>query len=183
MTPFARRPAAPDAPMRVAAAAIVPAVGIAGHGMASGMMPSSAGILLTLAIGVAVGTVWRPRRECAALPAVAATAGLLTVAQAGVHLALSLGGHGGHSNSMMAAAMPHSPVSMMLTHLVAIPLSAVLIVLGALFIDLITSTIAAIVAPARSAVWPHEKRTWHTPLLTTEMVFGGTGLRGPPQTV
>ncbi|SDU59849.1 hypothetical protein [Gordonia westfalica] len=163
----------PDAFTRVAAAGAVPAVAIAAHGAAGGQAPSSGGLVLTIAIGVVAAMLLQlatHRRRL--LPATASAVGVLTAAQVASHWSLAAdAAHVTHD----APAMP-----MLLTHLVAIPLSAVLIVVGAQLLAVIGSVIASLTPPVALRVPGARPIFWTQPAVLAGPAAGGTGVRGPP---
>ncbi|WP_435174285.1 YtxH domain-containing protein [Gordonia hongkongensis] len=160
-----------DAFARVAAAGVVPAVAVAAHGAASGAMPSSSGVLLSAAIGVVAAMLLAPRRG-RLTTAAASTTLVLSAAQAASHWALALDvGHAAHD----ASTLP-----MLLTHLVAIPLSAVGIVAGAHLLASIGSVIRSLVPPVALAAHPAAPVFWTPPCVPAAPALCGTGVRGPP---
>ncbi|MCK8616182.1 YtxH domain-containing protein [Gordonia sp. C13] len=163
----------PDAFMRVAAAGVVPTVAIAAHGAAGGQSLSSGGVVLTVAIGVAAALLLQPAiRGRRLVPAAAAATSVLTAAQVGSHGALAAdAAHVTHD----APALP-----MLLTHLVAIPLSAVLIVVGAQLLAVIGSVIASLTPPVALRIPGASPVFWTQPAVLAGPAVGGTGVRGPP---
>ncbi|MCZ4537304.1 YtxH domain-containing protein [Gordonia terrae] len=160
-----------DAFARVAAAGVVPAVAVAAHGAASGAMPSSSGVLLSAAIGVVAAMLLAPRRG-RLTTAAASTTLVLSAAQAASHWELALdAGHAAHA----ASTLP-----MLLTHLVAIPLSAVGIVAGAHLLASIGSVIRSLVPPVTVAAHPAAPVFWTPPCVRAAPALCGTGVRGPP---
>jgi hypothetical protein len=187
---------------------VVPALGLAAHGVASGTLPGVAGVVLCLflgaASGLAVDVLARPRgRGWISL------VGILTVAQGLAHLALSVG-HDHHSmpgtgHAMAGHAMPvmvdastgdmlghhlqalSTPWSadgatMLLTHVVAVPLAAALIALAAAVTGVATSVVAALRGPG-----PRTRPSGATPVVVSATVrcprvdrAAGAGERGPP---
>lgn len=163
----------PDAFSRAAAAGVVPAVAVAAHGAASGAIPSSSGILLSAAIGAIAAMLLAPRRG-RLTTAAASTTLVLSVAQAASHWALALdAGHAAHD----ASTLP-----MLLTHLVAIPLSAVLIVVGAHLLSSIGTVIRSLMPPVALAARPTAPVFWTQPCVLSAPALCGTGVRGPPGT-
>lgn len=161
----------PDAFSRVAAAGVVPAVAVAAHGAASGAVPSSSGILLSAAIGGVAAMLLAPRRR-RFLTAAASTTAILSVAQVASHWALGFdAGHAAHDTSTLP---------MLLTHLVAVPLSAVLIVAGAQLLGSIGSVIRSLVPPVALAARPALPVFWTQPWVPAATALCGTGVRGPP---
>lgn len=163
-----------DAFTRVAAVGVVPTVAVAAHGAAGGAAPSSSGLLLSAAIGVVAAMLLVSRRR-RLVPAAASTAAVLTAAQIACHWSVAFdAGHATH-------ATPALP--MLLTHLVAIPLSAVLIVIGAHLLASMGSVIRSLalpilpVAPAAAPIY------WVQPCVPSGPDLGGTGVRGPPRGV
>ncbi|GAB86809.1 YtxH domain-containing protein [Gordonia rubripertincta] len=163
----------PDAFTRVAAAGVVPTVAIAAHGAAGGQTLSSGGVVLTVAIGVVAAMVLQlATRGRRLVPAAASAAGVLTAAQVASHWSLAAdAAHVTHD----APALP-----MLLTHLVAIPLSAVLIVVGAQLLAVIGSVIASLTPPAAPRVPGTPLVFWTRPAVVPGPAVGGTGVRGPP---
>ncbi|MFL1597270.1 YtxH domain-containing protein [Gordonia amicalis] len=163
----------PDVFTRVAAAGVVPAVAIAAHGAAGGQMPSSGGLVLTAAIGVVAAMLLQPATRGRRLaPATASAVGILTAAQVAGHWSLAAdAAHAGHD----APALP-----MLLTHLVAIPLSAVLIVVGAQMLAVIGSVIASLMPPAALLAPGARPVFWTQRGVLAAPPVGGTGVRGPP---
>ncbi|MFE0752151.1 YtxH domain-containing protein [Gordonia sp. NPDC058843] len=163
------RPAA--AFTRVAAAGVVPTVAVAAHGAASGAMPSSSGVLLSAAIGGVASLLLVPGRR-RFLTAAASTTLVLTAAQVASHWALALdAGHAAHGTSTLP---------MLLTHLVAIPLSAVLIVAGAHLLASVGSVIRSLMPPVALAARPAAPVFWTQPWVPAAPALCGTGVRGPP---
>ncbi len=161
----------PDAFSRVAAAGVVPAVAVAAHGAASGAMPSSSGILLSAAIGGVASMLLASRRRGFPTAAVSTTM-VLSIAQAGSHWALALdAGHAVHGTSAPA---------MFFTHLVAIPLSAVLIVAGAHLLASIGTVIRSLVPPVAPTAHPAAPVFWTQPCVPAAPALCGNGVRGPP---
>ncbi|MGW6032341.1 YtxH domain-containing protein [Gordonia terrae] len=163
----------PDAFSRAAAAGVVPAVAVAAHGAASGTIPSSSGILLSAAIGAIAAMLLAPRRG-RLVTAAASTTLVLSVAQAASHWALALdAGHAAHGTSTLP---------MLLTHLVAIPLSAVLIVVGAHLLSSIGTVIRSLMPRVALAARPTAPVFWTQPCVLSAPALCGTGVRGPPGT-
>ncbi|MEH3156846.1 MAG: hypothetical protein PGN29_16490 [Gordonia paraffinivorans] len=194
---------------------MVPALGLAAHGVASGALPSPAAVALCLFLGAVTGLVVdvvSRLRGRGWLPLV----GILTVAQGLAHLALSVG-HDHHAASMSAMpghemaghamptispggpAMPadgmlthhlHALLTpwsadgavMLLTHLVAVPLTAVVIALAAAVTGIATSVVAALRGPG-----PRLRPVSAAPVAVLTVVgsprvdrAAGPGVRGPP---
>ncbi|MCR5977910.1 YtxH domain-containing protein [Gordonia jinghuaiqii] len=163
---------APDAFSRVAAVGVVPTVAVAAHGAASGAMPSSSGVVLSVAIGVVASMLLMTRRR-RLVPAAASTTAVLTAAQVACHATLTVdAGHAVHAPSAL---------SMLITHLLAIPLSAVLIVVGAHLLASVGSVIRSFVPPVTSRAPAAPRTFWTQPLLLAVPALGGTGVRGPPR--
>ena len=163
----------PDAVMRVAAGAVVPVVAVAAHGLGSGTMPGMGGIVLTSGIGILVGVALGGGRRRSATAATIIAIAALTVAQIGAHVALTVG--------QAATGMHHDAVGpMVLTHLVAIPVSAVLLVAAAGLLGALTSTIRGLSPLPRIAAPAVRVVRWDAPDLVTDLVVGGVGVRGPP---
>ena len=80
-------------------------------------------------------------------------------------------GHGVHATG----AAP-----MLLTHAVAIPLSAVLLILAATLADLLTSSIRALSPRPAPRIPGRPRPAVDAPVLVSGPVFGGPGVRGPP---
>ncbi len=170
---MSRTSRSPDVFSRVAAAGVVPAVAVAAHGAASGAMPSSSGILLSVAIGAVASILLAPGRRRFLTAAVSTTI-ILSVAQAASHWALALdAGHAAHGTSTLP---------MLLTHLVAIPLSAALIVAGAHLLASIGTVIGSLVPPVALAARPAAPVFWTQPCVPAAPALCGNGVRGPPGT-
>ncbi|MHC3004727.1 YtxH domain-containing protein [Gordonia sp. GN26] len=163
----------PDAFTSVAAAGVVPSVAVAAHGAAGGQALSSGGVVLTVAIGVVAAMLLQPAtRGRRLVPAATSAAGVLTAAQIASHWSLAAdAAHVTHD----APALP-----MLLTHLVAIPLSAVLIVVGAQLLAVIGSVIASLTPPVALRVPGASPVFWTRPAVVAGPAVGGTGVRGPP---
>ncbi|GAA1879295.1 hypothetical protein [Williamsia serinedens] len=189
---------------------VVPTLGLAAHGVASGSFPGATGIALCLFLGTVTGLVVDVASRLRGrgwLPLV----GILTVAQGLAHLALSVGhdhhadtahatnghtmtgmtGDGGmsagggmlahHLHALMTPWSADGAV-MLLTHLVAVPLTAVVIALAAAVTGVATSVVAALRGPG-----PRPQPVATPPVAVT--VVGrcprvdraaGPGVRGPP---
>ncbi|GAB19472.1 hypothetical protein GOEFS_086_00420 [Gordonia effusa NBRC 100432] len=119
---------------RVAVASVVPSVAVGAHAIAGGGPPQSGGLILLAGIGVVAGLMVRGA-------GLLGVAGVLTGAQAACHAALAIS-HG----HLMTSGLSSAPgaASMLLTHLVAIPLSALAIVALAQLISLITSILRVV---------------------------------------
>ncbi|MGC4962724.1 YtxH domain-containing protein [Gordonia sp. DT101] len=165
----------PDVLTRVAAGVVVPVVAVAAHGIGGGSVPGSAGVLLSGGIGALVALVLGSQRRRSATAATLSTAGLLTLAQIASHLSLM-------AVQTPSAAMHHDALlPMLLTHLIAIPLSAGLIVAAAGLLRALTSTVRCLFPPPRFAASPPVVPVrWVAPYLYTGVVVGGVGVRGPP---
>ncbi len=187
---------------------MVPALGLAAHGAASGVLPGPAAVALCLFLGVATGVVVDVvSRRCGHgwVPLV----GILTVAQGLAHLALSVGhdhhaepmsampGHemAGHAMSAMSSGgmlayhlhallTPWSAdgAVMLLTHVIAVPLTAMLIALAAAVTGVATSVAAALRGPG-----PRLRTLGSGPVAVLAAVpcpridrAAGPGVRGPP---
>lgn len=182
---------------------MVPALGLAAHGAASGVLPGASAVALCLFLGVVTGAVvdvasrlrghgWAP------------LVGILTVAQGLAHLALSVG-HDHHAGSMPGMAdhaMPDMPAGamlihhlhallepwsadgavMLLTHVIAVPVTALLIALAAAVTGVVTSVAAALRGPG-----PRPRPLGAAPIAVPAVVpcpridrAAGPGKRGPP---
>ncbi|MFW0785495.1 YtxH domain-containing protein [Gordonia sp. CPCC 206044] len=161
----------PDALTRVAAGVVVPVVAVGAHGLGAGEMPAPAGMLLTAAIGALVAYVVGGQQARTAGRATVHAAAVLTLAQIGAHLSMGIGHSGMHHDGF---------APMVFTHLVAIPLSAVLIVAAATVLAAITSTIRSVVPIPVLAVPSAPQTIWVAPHLPRDVVTGGVGVRGPP---
>lgn len=148
-----------------------PALAVAAHGAASGHVPGSAGLLLLVVLGVAAGAIARR------IGSVISFLLLLTGVQITGHVVLSL----------TADPMMHhhgSAAPMLLTHLVAIPLCALLIAGAAQLYRIITSVVRTlrllVLGPVpdlvRAGLAPSPSRR---PLVGV-FAPGGIGVRGPP---
>ncbi|MDY6808265.1 MAG: YtxH domain-containing protein [Actinomycetota bacterium] len=166
---------ADDAVTRVASAVVVPVVAVAAHGMGAGGLPSTGGMLLTVGIGVlaALGLRNPPRRSVRG--ATLSAAGVLSAAQVAAHLAMSVGAAPASMHVHHDALLP-----MALTHAVAIPVSAVLIVAAAGLLAALTSTIRTLTGPPIVAAPVAARVEWVAPTLRTVALAGGGGVRGPP---
>ncbi|AZG45667.1 YtxH domain-containing protein [Gordonia insulae] len=164
----------PDVLTRVAAAVVVPVVAVAAHGLGSGSMPGPSGLLLSAGIGALVAAVLGGGRRRTTTTDTVFVTGLLTSAQIGSHLAFTVG--------QPPMAMHHDAVlPMLLTHLVAVPLGAVLIVVASSLLAILTSTIWRLVPPPPIAPAPVVLPIrWADPWVPAGPVVGGTGVRGPP---
>ncbi|MFW0796578.1 YtxH domain-containing protein [Gordonia sp. CPCC 205515] len=173
------QPATPDRSpglaTRVAAGVVVPFVAVAAHGLAADELPSTSGMLLTATIGVLVGVTLGGGRRQSLPAAIGSTTALLTAAQIGAHVALMVGGN---SSGMI---MHHDAwLPMLLTHVIAIPLSAVLIVAAATVLARITSTIRSLIPPRGVDAPPAVAVRWFPPYITSSVIVGSVGVRGPP---
>lgn len=176
--------------MRLAVAAVVPSLGIAAHAMASGMVPTAGPILASVGVGVlAASALTSRRRRTTAGDALAATL-ILTGAQLGAHLTLSVGtlsGGGMAGGGMVEHAGllggGHAMAPMVFTHVVAVPASAVAIALMAALVDVLTSSLPTLCRPLRYAAWAPVVGCWNRRRRPAAcgVVVGGRGLRGPPQ--
>lgn len=172
MHPASQRPS--DALTRVAVGAVVPAVAVAAHGVAGGGIPGAAGLLVSVAIGGLLGCVAHsPRRTRTA--AMVTTTLLLSFAQVACHWALAVGDAG---HAMHQAGGP----GMLVMHAIAIPVSAVLLVLAATLADVVTSTIRSMTPPPVLRTPAQPRMRWVEPLVSSGPVLGGPGVRGPPVT-
>jgi hypothetical protein len=199
---------------------VVPALGLAAHGVASGSLPDAAGVALSLFLGAVTGLVVDVAARCRGRGWLSLV-GILTVAQGLAHLALSVG-HDHHSmtaHAMPGHAMPGHAMAghtmsgmtgdagtsagggmlahhlhalltpwsadgavMLLTHLVAVPLTAVVIALAAAVTGVATSVVAALRGPG-----PLPRPHATAPVAVTfDARFprvdraAGPGVRGPP---
>lgn len=181
---------------------MVPALAVAAHGMASGTPLSATGIALCVLLGVVTGAV--VDLTCrTGLSGRGVLIGILSVAQGLAHLALSTDGH--HSASAMAGHSMHSGAhdpamvthhlhallspwsadgaSMLLTHLVAVPLTAVLVTVAAAVTGVVTAVAATLRDPGPLP------RTIRTAPVPSSVDAGcprvdraaGPGERGPPR--
>lgn len=146
---------------RVSVGAVVPAVALSAHGLAGGDLPTS-GTLLVAGIGVVAAMLTRGA-------GLVRVFGVLTGAQAASHVALML--VHGHAWSL-------EPASMLLTHLLAVPASALLIVAVAQLISLITSMVRVPVFDGPTPV-AGRPRYAELPVLRATRVMTGS-IRGPP---
>lgn len=185
---------------------MVPTLGLAAHGAASGVVPGAPAAALCLFLGVVTGVVVDVAsrlRGTGWVPLI----GILTVAQGLAHLALSVG-HDHHAMSPMPGhemaghAMPamstggmlahhlHALLTpwsangavMVLTHVIAVPLTAVLIALAAAVTGVATSVAAALRGPG-----PRPRSVDPVPVAVPAVVpyaridrAAGPGKRGPP---
>ncbi|MEO9326988.1 YtxH domain-containing protein [Gordonia aurantiaca] len=174
---MSRTSRSPDAFTRVGAAGVVPAVAIGAHGEASGGLPGTGGVVLAAAIGIAAALLLDPpTRRRRLVPATASAIGVLTSAQVACHWALATDIAGATTHTAHGV----STVPMLVTHLVAIPLSAGLIVVGAHLLAVAGSVIASLTAPvAERAAGPLQVRR-PQPVLASGPALGGAGVRGPP---
>lgn len=163
----------PDVLMRVSAGVVVPVVAVAAHGLGSGSLPGSGGMVLSASIGVLVGLVLGGRRRQSATSATVLAIAVLTLAQIGAHISFTVG----HTSS----AMHHDALlPMLLTHLVAVPVSAVCIVAAAVLLDAVTRTFRRLAPLPRITAPGVRPARWDAPLLVIDVVIGGAGVRGPP---
>ena len=163
----------PDVLLRVAVGVVVPVVAIAAHGLGSGSLPGVGGMVLSAAIGVLVGLVLGVRRRRPAASSTVLATAVLTLAQIGAHISFTIG----HTPS----AMHHDALlPMLLTHLVAVPASAVLIVAAAVLLEAVTRTFRRLAPPPRIVAPGVRPVRWDAPLLVIDVVIGGAGVRGPP---
>lgn len=145
---------------------------VAAHGVASGHLPDTTGLLLLILLGVAAGAVGRQ------LTTAAGFLTLLTGTQVAAHVSLTV--------TAAPMAMPHqsSTSTMLITHLIAIPLCALLISGAGRLYDVITSVLRALQILIGAPVTDRNRPgTQHTPApepLITLIALGGTGVRGPP---
>lgn len=169
------RDRSPGLVTRTVAGVVVPSVAIAAHGLASHAVPSTSGMLLTAAIGVLVGVALDggPRRPLRS--ALTSTVGLLTAAQIGAHLALMIG-----SDSAPMVMHHDAWLPMVVTHAIAIPLSAVLIVATATLLDRLTSTIRSLLPYRGVDAPPAVTVRWTPPHIAPSVIVGSGGVRGPP---
>ena len=163
----------PDAFTRVAACGVVPAVAVGAHATASGEMPGSGGVVLAAAIGlVAAGLLEILTRGRRLWPATAAAVAALTSAQVAIHGALAADAthvaHGG------------APVGMLVTHLVAIPVSALLIVVGAQLLAVVGSVVRSLTSPTIARVPASVLLLRTQSPAAAGPAVGGAGVRGPP---
>lgn len=165
-------PHASDALTRAGVSLVVPAVAVAAHGIAAGGAPHAQGVLVSAGIGGLFAQLSGVRRQSRAA-AIASTTVLLTIAQVACHWAMTIGdaGHGAHT----ASAAP-----MLLTHAVAIPLSAVLLILAATLADLLTSSIRALSPRPTLRIPGRPRPAVDVPVVVSGPMFGGPGVRGPP---
>lgn len=164
-----------EALTRVAPAVVVPVVAVAAHGMGAGGLPTTGGMLLTVAIGVLAAMCLRGTRRRSVRGGTLSAAGVLSAAQVAAHLVMSVEQAPAATHFHHDALLP-----MVATHAVAIPVSAVLIVAAAGLLAALTSTIRTLagcpvlVAPLRQPVG------WVPPTLRIVAFVGGGGVRGPP---
>ncbi|MDL9936002.1 YtxH domain-containing protein [Gordonia sp. ABSL1-1] len=156
---------------RVGVGVAVPAIAVAAHGVASGTAASARGVALCAAIGALLATVDGVRGRSRAT-AVVGVAALLGFAQVACHWALVLGdpSHGWHDGRP----------SMIGSHLVAIPVTAVAVVVAAACADLLTATIAAITASRVPLVATRPRVLARRVFAPATVAWGGAGVRGPP---
>ncbi|GAB10318.1 hypothetical protein GOARA_056_00650 [Gordonia araii NBRC 100433] len=155
--------------LRAGVAVAVPVLALTAHGLASGAVPGSAGVVLCVALGVVLAALVGGR---AITPA--RTTGVLALGQlvghpaAGVGDAAAAGGHSSHLGAMLV------------WHAVAIPASALLLVLVAQLYALVTSVLAVLTtAPALAVVGP--VRAFAVPSRSRVAVVGrGAIPRAPP---
>ena len=189
---------------------MVPALGLAAHGVASGMIPTPPAIALCLVVGVVIGVVVDvvTRLGRGGWPLLI---GILSIAQGAAHVALCVG-HDHHAGSMagsgptaggmssghempagggviahhlhtLLAPWSADGAAMVLTHLVAVPVTALLIALAAAVTGVATSVVAALRDPGPRLRPPR------TPALLLPTVVAcpridraaGPGDRGPPR--
>ncbi|GED96880.1 hypothetical protein [Gordonia crocea] len=155
--------------LRTGVAVAVPALALTAHATATGMMPQAAafaaclglGGLLALVVGGPSGGISMPR-----------TLAVLTVGQAAGHLAAGIGdGASGHA---------YDSGPMLAWHLVAVPASAVLLVLVARCYALVTAVIAVLTSlpAAPIAAELHIGAVVARP--ATAVVGAGASPRAPP---
>ncbi|WP_376767298.1 YtxH domain-containing protein [Gordonia asplenii] len=147
---------------RCSVGATVPSVALAAHGLAGGGFPTS-GMVLVAGIGAIAAMLTRGA-------GLARVFGVLSVAQAASHLALMLA-HG----DMWTL----DPASMLMTHLVAIPVSALAIMVVAQLISLITSVLRVVVGPVTEPA--AGAPPWHSvPAVLVGIAVVSGRIRGPP---
>ncbi|SIS21465.1 hypothetical protein [Williamsia sterculiae] len=181
---------------RIAVGVVVPVVAVAAHGTADGHFPGSAGLVLCALVG-AVAAACAGRMVTA--PRLFA---LLSGGQVACHLMLSAcmaGGPGSmsddpaampsghvHAGSMVdaraAAAAAGTTWAMLLTHLIAIPVCAVLIAAVCRVVAVITAIARSLRRAPVATVVPRPRRVVvHVPFAATDaLLCGGPGRRGPP---
>lgn len=154
--------------LRVGVAVAVPVLALAAHGMADGSPPTSAGVVVCLAVGAVLAALAGGRRGLSPTR----TAALLAVGQLIGHPAAGVGD----------AAARHSAHlgTMLVWHAVAIPVSAVLLLLVARCYALVTAVLEAVVSSPRlvvvGALAPVIDQWWPR----TVVVGAGVGPRAPP---
>lgn len=145
---------------------------VAAHGAASGHLPGTPGLLLLILLGVAAGALSRQLTTAAGFLV------LLTGTQIAAHVCLTAAAE--------PAAMPHhsNTGAMLITHLVAIPLCALLISGAGRLYQVITSVLQAleflIGVPITDRNRPGAQQTPAPEPLITLIAPGGIGVRGPP---
>ncbi|HNP57838.1 hypothetical protein [Gordonia sp. UBA7599] len=154
--------------LRVGVAVAVPVLALTAHGMASGSWPTSAGVMVCVALGAALAALVGAPRGLSPTR----TATLLAVGQVIGHPAAGVGdaaaGHSAHVGTMLA------------WHAVAVPASAVLLVLVARCYALVTAVLQAVASAPRlvvvGALSPFLEQWWPR----TVVVGAGVGPRAPP---
>jgi hypothetical protein len=145
---------------------------VAAHGVASGHTPDTTGLLLLMLLGVAAGAMSRHLSTATGFLA------LLTGTQVAAHVALSA------TAAPMTMSHQSSTSTMLITHLIAIPLCALLISGAGRLYEVITSVLRALRVLISAPVTDRNSSgAQHTPApepLITLIALGGTGVRGPP---
>lgn len=162
-----------DTLTRVAAGVVVPVVAVAAHGFGAGALPSTGGMLLTAAIGVLTTLAMGDCRRRSTLKATLSAVVALTAAQLAAHVAMSIGHPAMHIDQ-------HALLPMTVTHAVAIPVSALLIVVAAGLLAALTSTIRAITVEPVIASHTVAAISREMPRSGGALVIGGCGVRAPP---
>ncbi|GAC68380.1 hypothetical protein GS4_15_00290 [Gordonia soli NBRC 108243] len=133
--------------------------------------------MLCVGVGVLAAVVTPRSRRLSIIDVTARIVTVLTVGQLGCHAVLGLDEHR-HAAATSGSALG----TMALTHLVAIPLGAVLIALTGRLLDVLTSTVRTLAGPGRLPVGVPRLIVATRPAAALPMpvVLGSVGVRGPP---
>lgn len=156
--------------LRVGVAVAVPVLALSAHGVAGGSWPTSAGVVVCVALGAVLAALVGGGRS--ALSPARMTA-LLALGQLIGHPAAGVGdaaaGHSAHLGTMLA------------WHAVAVPVSALLLVLVARCYALVTSVLDAVASSPRLCVAGASAAAADQWWPRAVVVGAGAGPRAPPQ--
>ncbi|WP_018603220.1 hypothetical protein [Mycobacterium sp. 155] len=165
----------PAAALRgVSVGVLTAALAVAAHGTAGGGWPGGAGTAQLALLAVTLGAVAsRVRATTGAL----ALSGLLGVGQLLAHVLLAIDGHAHRSHPLQPS------VFMLVAHLVAVTIGALLITGGTRLCAALSRTVRAMVRPAHPRSEPATRaavRSADQPLHSARLLGSSMSHRGPP---